>query len=172
MPPVLSPNNQGALLRSTQLSKPLEREVRLRSKANVLFIVRIFSDVPMVTLLVGEAEVPFHVHMDILCRASPVFKSAFMGEFAEASERSMTLPDDDPDAFESLVQWIYFKKYKVDPAAVRDSVEKTQELYMNLVDTYVLADKYNVLDLKNEIMDQLVDCCAGGELYLKYQIQM
>ena len=109
----------------------------------------------MVTLLVGEAEVPFHVHMDILCRASPVFKSAFMGEFAEASERSMTLPEDESDAFENLIQWLYFKDIRLDTAAANGSSEEAEELYMNLVTLYVTSDKYDIPELKNRVIDQL-----------------
>ena len=122
----------------------------------------------MATLLVGEAEVPFHVHMDILCRASPVFKSAFMGEFAEASERSMTLPDDDPEAFESLLQWLYFKDIRLDMTAAQGSGEEAEQLYMHFVTLYVASDKYDIPGLKDGVVDRLYTCWSQSGSKVPY----
>ena len=117
----------------------------------------------MVTLLVGEDEVPFYVHMDILCRASSFFEAAFMGsgDFVETSKHSMDLPEDDPEAFEYLIQWLYFKKFLMDKEAERELYTRTVEArreanshYLKLARLYVTADKYCVNELRNEVIDQ------------------
>ena len=47
-----------------------------------------FGDVPIVTLNVGLPATAFHVHRDLLCYESPVFKAAFSenGHFLEAKK--------------------------------------------------------------------------------------
>ena len=116
----------------------------------------------MVTLLVGEDKVPFHVHLDILCRASSVFEAAFMGNYEEASKKSMDLPEDDPEAFESLTQWLYFKKFALDQPGFKDSPAKAQRFYKQLACLYVAADKYNMIELKNETIDRLYGVLDEG----------
>lgn len=110
----------------------------------------------MVTLLVGDKETPFSVHMDMLCEASHFFKSAFMGagKFAETVERSMKLPKDDSDTVDRMLQWVYFNKFSLDQEAVKTE-DNAQITYTQLAALYVAADKYGIVRLKNDIIDIL-----------------
>ena len=122
---------------------------------------RSFSGVSMVTILVGSAKTPFNVHMDLLCKASPFFKSAFMGSgnFKETSTKSMKLPEDDPATIDRLVQWIYFGSYPVASDAKTKSPNQMKELLdaslMQFATLYVTADKYGITELKNHVLDRL-----------------
>lgn len=112
----------------------------------------------MITLLVGEQKVPFHVHMDILCRRSSFFESAFMGSghFKETSEKSMTLPEDDAQVFDNLIQWLYSGKLlNIAQSAVKESREQADKLYLQLALLYVTADKYIIHELQNHVMSYI-----------------
>ena len=111
----------------------------------------------MITLLVGEQKVPFHVHMDILCRSSSFFESAFMGpgHFKETSEKSMTLPEDDPQAFDSLIQWLYSGKVLNIAASTLKESQEPQKLYLQLAVLYVTADKYDIHEFQNHVMSYI-----------------
>ena len=113
----------------------------------------------MVSLLVGQSKTLFNIHSDILCKASPFFTSAFMGsgegEFLEKSKKSMNLPEDDPEAIDRLIQWIYVKHFRFHKYAIGKSNNYGSVPLMQLATLYVVADKYGVLGLKNEVIDHL-----------------
>ena len=88
----------------------------------------------------------FHVHQDLLFDASPVMKAAFSGNFQEASDRSMSLPDDDKSSVERMLKWLYTRKLEL---TVPVSIETSHECYMQLAQLNTLADKYDVYLLKN-----------------------
>ena len=117
----------------------------------------------MVTLLVGEKETAFNVHMDLLCKASPFFQLAFMGagNFKDASTKSMKLAEDDPATIDRLIQWIYFGCYPVDSEIKTESSEQLLEVLnaslMQFATLYVAADKYGIIILKNNVLDRLFD---------------
>jgi len=102
---------------------------------------------------VGKGNVLFQVHLRVLCDASPVFNAAFHGGFLEASNRSMDLPEDDPEAFERLVQWLYCKVYDK-PHFAGEPCDDDQIGYMDLAKLYVAADKFGIIGLKNDVMDR------------------
>lgn len=112
-----------------------------------------FRDIPTVTLRVGKENVFFQVHLPVLCDASPAFNAAFRGEFLEASSRSIDLPEDDPEAFERLVQWLYTKSYDILPSAEEYS-DDDKMIFMRLAKLYVAADKYGIVRLKNDVVDR------------------
>ena len=109
---------------------------------------------PVVTFYVGPDKVVFHVHQNLLFDASPVFKAAFSGNFKEASERSMTLPDDEKDFFGSMIQWLYTQKLHL---TMPVSLETSNVCYMKLAKLNALAEKYDIRSLKNDIIDKLFD---------------
>ena len=102
----------------------------------------------------------FHVHRSLLCEASPVFKAAFLGgaDYAETTAQEMTLsgPEITIEATEMLVQWLYTKRYELKPIREDD----TQGRYMQLAALFVLAEKYIIVDLKNNIVDKLFELQA------------
>ncbi len=58
----------------------------------------------MVDIYVGPEEEPFRVHKQKLCRRIPYFDKMFNGQFKEASENVGRLPEDDPAAFDVLME--------------------------------------------------------------------
>ena len=105
------------------------------------------------TFYVGPDNVVFHVHQDLLFDASPVFKAAFSSKFKEASDRSMSLPDDDKDSVERMIKWLYTRKLEL----TIPSKETSEECFMQLANLNTLADKYYIYLLKNRIVDELFD---------------
>lgn len=83
-----------------------------------------------------------------------MFEAAFSGNFQEASERSMPLPDDDKDSIGRMIQWLYTRKLNL---TVPVSPETSEECYMQLAKLNTLADKYDIYLLTNRIVDELFD---------------
>ena len=111
-----------------------------------------FRDVPTVTLLVGTDKAAFHVHQGLLFNASAVFKATFSGAFKESADRSMLLPEDDVESVERMIQWLYTKNFQLIKPTSSDT---QQECFMQLATLNTLADKYNIVALKNQIVDEL-----------------
>ena len=105
-----------------------------------------------VTLLVGDNKKVFHIHEANLFEASSFFKAAFNSDFRESSERSMTLPEDDDFVFELFVEWIYRGCYKLPLTQVPIPDLITYKRHVQL---FVLADKYNVPNLKTAVLSEL-----------------
>lgn len=60
----------------------------------------------IVTIYVGPKRKSFSIHKKLLCSRSEYFDKAFNGGFKE-SDGTMYLPEDDPEAFDALVVYIY-----------------------------------------------------------------
>lgn len=65
---------------------------------------------PTVTLLVGPDATVFHASHDILCRL-PFFRAALQGEFREAADRRITMPEDEPQTVAALIEFLYTRCY-------------------------------------------------------------
>ncbi|KAF2220526.1 BTB/POZ protein, partial [Elsinoe ampelina] len=61
-----------------------------------------FSDV---TICFGDRQ--FYAHKVILASRSEYFKSMFTNAFKESNQRTITLEDDDPEALEIMLNWMY-----------------------------------------------------------------
>ena len=120
-----------------------------------------FSGVSVVTILVGKNKTPFQIHQDQLCEASSFFKAAFEGQFREGSEKKMDLPEEDVHLFDLFVQWLYHQRYEIPPK----EVEQKGERLMEPVKLYVLADKYDVSDLRSDIITKLFALGNMGGTY-------
>ena len=121
-----------------------------------------FSDIKMVLLVVGREKIEISVHENVLFEASPVFKTAFTSGFRESSERSIYLPDDSVTLMDTLVQSLYAPESRLN----------RRYTIMDLIHLYVLADKYDIVKVKNRICQHLLvrlDCgplfSAGGKEY-------
>ena len=66
----------------------------------------------------------------------------------------MSLPDDDEDAVECMIQWLYTKKIVL---AVPFSRAISEGCHMHLARLNTLAEKYDICALKNDIVDELFD---------------
>ena len=66
----------------------------------------------------------------------------------------MSLPEDDRDSFECMIQWLYTKKFALINAV---SNETSHELFFQLAKLNTLAEKYDIYLLKNDVVDALFD---------------
>ena len=98
---------------------------------------------------------PFHVHLDVICNESSVFKAAFSGEFTEASNQSMNLRDHEIKSVERMIQWLYSKQYELAKWSFEDIQITADTRYWQLAKLNTLADKYDIIGLSNNIIDQL-----------------
>lgn len=58
-------------------------------------------------VLVGPEKKEFCIHKNLLVAASPFFKEALDGPFAEATSQQVSLPEHDPEIFELFSDWLY-----------------------------------------------------------------
>ena len=103
-----------------------------------------YSEVsPDVTFLLrGEdgGSSKFGAHRLLLAGVSPVFKRMFYGPI-QTKEEEVEVKDASPDAFQFMIDYIY----KI-PAPTVKSLNSGFEIY-------ALGDRYDVLDLKAQILD-------------------
>lgn len=65
---------------------------------------------PIVTLTVGREGRLFAAHEDVL-RQSPFFEAACRGQFLEAQGKRISLPDEEPEAFSAVLEYLYKGDY-------------------------------------------------------------
>lgn len=74
---------------------------------------------PLVALHVGPDAVVFHAYEATLCRV-PFFRAALQGQFQEATEKKITMPEEKPEVISALIEYIctgnYTYMYGVDAA--------------------------------------------------------
>ena len=58
---------------------------------------------------VGQAEIPFDVHLELLCDCSPYFDTLYNNRTVDknTTKKPISFPDDDPAVFAELVSWMY-----------------------------------------------------------------
>jgi BTB/POZ domain len=100
------------------------------------------SSSEIVKVYVGNERKLYNLHKNVLCRESPFFQGCLKGEFPEGRTNEVTLNDDNPDAFDLFIGWIY--THEIAPPA--DKKIKFDEVY-------VLADKFSMEAFKNAITD-------------------
>ncbi|KAF7951285.1 hypothetical protein EAE96_006607 [Botrytis aclada] len=65
---------------------------------------------PIVTFTVGKEERLFAAHEDVLS-LSPYFATAMRGQFFEAQSKRITLPDEEPEIFSCVLEYLYKGDY-------------------------------------------------------------
>lgn len=70
----------------------------------------------------------------------------------------MNLPDDDVDAVKRMLQWLYTQQLKLTNII---SEADSAACYLELAKLNTVVDKYNVMTLKNIIIDKLFELTKG-----------
>lgn len=65
---------------------------------------------PIITLRIGPDETTLRAQENILCRL-PFFRAALQGGFQEASDKTITMPEDDPESIGTLIEFLYTGSY-------------------------------------------------------------
>ncbi|KAH9215359.1 hypothetical protein DL95DRAFT_408542 [Leptodontidium sp. 2 PMI_412] len=113
----------------------------------------------IVTIHVGPKQKNFTVHKKLLCDRSEFFSKAFNGEFKEATDGVMYLPEDDADAFDSMIVYIYQNLLPVFP-----NLECDEYLETILYPLFALAEKLCLNELANRVMDLIQDTGLNSSL--------
>lgn len=84
----------------------------------------------IVKLFVGKDRMEFTLHKKLICTQSSYFKAGFMGGYREATENTMSMPEDHPDDVQMLVDYVYRGVKALDGASGAE-----------LLFLYILAEK-------------------------------
>jgi hypothetical protein len=109
----------------------------------------------VIVFLVGT-EVPrrFTIHEGLIRTRSDFVQLALRGEWKEARERTIPLPEDDPDVFSVYQQFLYggliYTSYKNAPSRPDDE-------YKVLVKAYILGEKIMDQEFKDSIVDAIIE---------------
>lgn len=106
-----------------------------------------------VKVQVGEPPQDFFVHSELLRRSSAFFDAALKQEWHEGKQRTVQLPEQDPETFNLYVQWLYSGRIlsKVDGA--HGSVN-----YLLVTKLYALGEVLLDNVFQDRIIDVLVTC--------------
>ncbi|TGO26999.1 hypothetical protein BPAE_0049g00260 [Botrytis paeoniae] len=105
----------------------------------------------MVHIHVGKDEGSDHfkLHKLVICGKVPYFEKMFNENFIEGATNSATLPEDDPDACNTIAFWIYSDKLLPLKHRTNDNGKWC------IGELYLLADKFCLPDLMDRISDGL-----------------
>lgn len=110
-------------------------------------------------MLVGLEEKPFYLHKSEICAVSNVFKAACTGPWKEAEENLVRLPEDDIEAFEDFVHWLY--RTSVSFGLEEDS---DGDDFFRPVMAYILGDKLQATRFMNDTMTKVIKEIEGWSL--------
>lgn len=133
---------------------------------------------PVVTLIVGKESIVFHAYENILCRL-PFFRAALKGGFKEAADKTIRMPDDEPDTVSALLEYLYIHRYTYPyhPKEFTTSGDATpaKDVAEGLfhVRVYALASKYDHQQLASVayrgvayIMENLMENANNSDVVL------
>lgn len=112
-----------------------------------------------ITLLIGPDSVEFYVSKIALCTL-PFFRAALDGEFKEAAEQRITMPEDETQGISALIEFLYTGSYTY-VSSPSQQVE-SDVLPANLAEglfhlgVYVTAFKYDCQDLAKASLSSFV----------------
>jgi hypothetical protein len=104
----------------------------------------------MLNIYVGPAREHFHIHQTLLCNAVPAFASMFGNGFKETVEKSAELPEDDPQAFDCFLHWLYVGT--LSSINMAKSFPTSGQLW-DRIKLYCFAEKYCIDTLADAVID-------------------
>jgi hypothetical protein len=102
----------------------------------------------LITIYVGPSKQKYTAHKDVL--TSIDFFAGCLSSFKESETKEITLPEDRPEVFEKLLEYIYHERIRTEPVE-DDSI--TISYIMLLLNVYADADKYCMEACQNHLMD-------------------
>src|SRR5271170_1788690 len=114
----------------------------------------------MVDIYVGPDSHQWSLHERLLCYRSPFFSRHFYDDSTSSqsgSNKSYSLPDEDDDRpFEMLVVWLYSRFIR--PPTSEEDIG-------TLLDLYLLADKFEMERLQEDVVDIVREWYHGSSTY-------
>lgn len=110
-----------------------------------------------ITFRVGpsSASSDFVLHESLIAPQSEFVRRAMRGDWKEAQDRIIPLPEDLPDAFAVYQQWAYTKK--IYSATKQCDIAKAAGEYSLLVRAYSLGDRLLDVEFKDAVIDSIID---------------
>lgn len=109
-----------------------------------------------VDVAVGPKGVISSVHEKLIRASSPFFNKALSGAWQESQERTVQLPEDEPEIFAIYVHWLYYGTVPVVCHEAGDSNDADAE-YLNLAKAYTLGDKLMDTKFQDATIDAIVE---------------
>ena len=100
------------------------------------------TDVNLESISMEDPEIFFTAHKFALASVSPVFKTHFYGSIPEGDV--VVIKDSNIEAFKHMLDYVYQN-------SDREGVDQIDDVF-DLLDIFYLADKYEVLGLKEKIL--------------------
>ncbi|KAL0264452.1 hypothetical protein SLS55_000402 [Diplodia seriata] len=116
----------------------------------------------IITLCIGRDQRLFAAHEDVLCH-SPYFQAVCKGQFFNSTARRIDLPDEEPEVFSSVLEYLYKGDYyprlehdkkrnswRLEASSGGETTVYVNGMGMILKDTvlYCTAEKYGLDELK------------------------
>lgn len=106
-----------------------------------------------VTFRVGRDDPQdFAVHENVVTARSDFVRTALRGDWKEARERVIPLPDDDPASFGLYASYLYFHRI---PSDTFGTAEKDVE-YQLLVRAYILGERFMDTHFQDAVIDSII----------------
>lgn len=112
---------------------------------------------PQVTITVGPDGEIFELSQNLCCHYSLYFAKAFTGQFKEAVEQVLHLPEDDATAFHQVALWLYEQQLQIGVIDTdRASAMETSSFVGKLFQIYYLADKLQIKKLLDDVLMEAI----------------
>lgn len=119
---------------------------------------------PSVEIIVGPNEVVFTLPKDLLGYYSPYFKACFNGSFKEGKEGVLRLPDENPEHFKILAEYIRSGDTQYH---FQESNHTLQQKYGLCMDYIIFTDKYDISEAASAISSELDNCIGRANSIYK-----
>lgn len=108
----------------------------------------------MVDLYVGPDQELYRIHKQALCSRIPYFSSMFSSSssFREAVEATARFPEDTPESFDILLEWVYQGRLRK-LASINEEGKRNYDPYA----LYILLDKLRLPALMDHLADMIVE---------------
>ncbi|KAI9877699.1 MAG: hypothetical protein M1830_003106, partial [Pleopsidium flavum] len=107
-------------------------------------------------ITVGSEAQPLKVHRDLICFYSHFFRAALRSPFKKSLDGKVHLPDDPVEVLELFMRWLYTQKLTNGECEPRN-LSRTL-----LFDLYVFADKCDIPQLQNKVVDLVMEKSGAG----------
>ncbi|KAI7358140.1 hypothetical protein KC343_g1455 [Hortaea werneckii] len=111
-----------------------------------------FKDDTLVTILLTDDGTKYTLSKKIVCSISDYFAKALDGDFREAHERTLKLPDCSEETFDAVL-WFHMN------SSLPWDIESGDQAQLLLMNLWLFADIYMVAHLKDEVL-----AAASGSL--------
>jgi BTB/POZ domain len=122
---------------------------------------------------VGANQKPYVVHKSLLCQTSSFFRAAFEGDFREASENVVKLPEEREPVFKKFLHWLYFDYTAARVSEQMDqseASERSRAAMAELIDLYLLADRLGIPSLTEDVVKEFHECVTNPRFVYPLQI--